>query len=53
MGIFAQQTILSQTTAGFYQITLIATPTKSENTIFKKNPRKRSIDAATLPNPKP
>jgi hypothetical protein len=46
------QTTLSQNTAGFYQITLIAPPTKSGNPVFKKNPRK-SIGPATLPNPKP
>jgi hypothetical protein len=52
MGTFNLQTILSQNNAGFYQITLIAPPTKSENTVFKKNPRK-SIGTETLPNPKP
>jgi hypothetical protein len=52
MGTFALQTILSQNTAGFYQTTLITPPTKSENTVFKKNPGK-SIGTATLPNPKP
>jgi hypothetical protein len=52
MGTFALQTILSQNTAGFYKTTLIAPSTKSENTVFKKNPGK-SIGTATLPNPKP
>jgi hypothetical protein len=52
MGTFALQTILPQNTAGFYQKTLRAPPTKSENTVFKKNPRK-SFGTATVPNPKP
>jgi hypothetical protein len=39
MGTFALQTILAQKTAGFCQITLITPPTKSENTVVKKNPQ--------------